>query len=82
MTKKDRLFHQKTKKNDLILLIILLGYIVRRIGHWSDDFYKQLNQLCFRLFLPLPLSQKQFPDEAAGQKHMGRPSDTSARLLP
>ncbi|MCI8398891.1 MAG: AEC family transporter [Oscillibacter sp.] len=38
-----------------ILLIILLGYIVRRIGHWSDDFYKQLNQLCFRLFLPVQL---------------------------
>ncbi len=38
-----------------ILLIILLGYVVRRIGHWSDDFYKQLNGLCFRLFLPVQL---------------------------
>lgn len=38
-----------------ILLIILLGYVVRRIGPWGDDFYKQLNQLCFRLFLPVQL---------------------------
>lgn len=38
-----------------ILLIILLGYVVRRIGPWSEDFYKQLNTLCFRLFLPIQL---------------------------
>ena len=38
-----------------ILLIILLGYVVRRIGPWSEDFYKQLNALCFRLFLPVQL---------------------------
>lgn len=38
-----------------ILLIILLGYVVRRIGPWGDDFYRQLNQLCFRLFLPVQL---------------------------
>lgn len=38
-----------------ILLIILLGYVVRRVGSWSDDFYKTLNQLCFKLFLPIHL---------------------------
>jgi len=38
-----------------ILLVVLLGYVVRRIGSWSDDFYKQLNKLCFRLFLPIHL---------------------------
>jgi len=38
-----------------ILLVVLLGYVVRRIGPWSDDFYKQLNKLCFNLFLPIHL---------------------------
>ena len=38
-----------------ILLIILLGYVVRRVSPWSDDFYKTLNQLCFRWFLPIHL---------------------------
>ncbi|WP_295581726.1 AEC family transporter [uncultured Oscillibacter sp.] len=38
-----------------ILLIIVLGYGVRRVGPWSDDFYKQLNALCFRVFLPVQL---------------------------
>ena len=38
-----------------ILLIILLGYFVRRIAHWPNQFYKTLNQLCFRLFLPIHL---------------------------
>lgn len=38
-----------------ILFIILLGYVVRRIGPWPDDFYKTVNQLCFRLFLPIHL---------------------------
>lgn len=38
-----------------ILLIILLGYVVRRIGSWDGEFYRQLNRLCFRLFLPVQL---------------------------
>ncbi len=38
-----------------ILLTILLGYCVRRVGTWSDEFYRQLNSLCFRLFLPIQL---------------------------
>lgn len=38
-----------------ILLVIVLGYLVRRIGPWSETFYKQLNGLCFRLFLPIQL---------------------------
>lgn len=38
-----------------ILLVVLLGYVVRRIGPWSDDFFKQLNKLCFNLFLPIHL---------------------------
>lgn len=37
------------------LLTILLGYCVRRVGTWSDEFYRQLNSLCFRLFLPIQL---------------------------
>ena len=38
-----------------ILLIILLGLGVRRTGWWNDDFFKQVNSLCFRLFLPVQL---------------------------
>lgn len=38
-----------------ILFVILLGYVVRRFSSWSDDFYKTLNQLCFRWFLPIHL---------------------------
>ena len=38
-----------------ILMLILLGSVLRRVGPWSQDFYKQLNQLCFRVFLPVQL---------------------------
>lgn len=38
-----------------ILLIILCGFVTRRVGMWSDEFYAQLNKLCFRLFLPIML---------------------------
>ena len=38
-----------------ILLTVLLGYVVRRLGPWKEDFYKQLNKLCFHLFLPIHL---------------------------
>ena len=38
-----------------ILLIILLGYVSRRVFPWQDDFYKVLNQVCFYLFLPIHL---------------------------
>ena len=38
-----------------ILLIVFLGSITRPAGPWPDDCYKTLNQLCFRLFLPIHL---------------------------
>lgn len=38
-----------------ILFVILLGYASQRIFTWSDEFYKTLNQMCFRLFLPIQL---------------------------
>lgn len=38
-----------------ILMIILVGYVSRRFFSWSNDFYKTLNQVCFRLFLPIHL---------------------------
>lgn len=38
-----------------ILLIILLGYYVGHHSRWNDSFFKQLNQLCFHLFLPIQL---------------------------
>ncbi|MBQ1281385.1 MAG: AEC family transporter [Oscillospiraceae bacterium] len=36
-----------------ILLLILLGYVMRKIGSWDDKFYARLNSLCFHLFLPV-----------------------------
>lgn len=38
-----------------ILLLILLGCFLRRVGPWPQDFYRRLNQLCFRVFLPVQL---------------------------
>lgn len=38
-----------------ILLLILLGCFLRRVGPWPQDFYRQLNQLSFRVFLPVQL---------------------------
>lgn len=38
-----------------ILLLILLGYVMKQIASWDGDFYRQLNRLCFRLFLPVQL---------------------------
>lgn len=38
-----------------IVLILALGYFVRRVGPWKDDFYDALNKLCFHVFLPIQL---------------------------
>lgn len=38
-----------------ILLIMALGFAVRRLGSWDGAFYKRLNSLCFHLFLPVNL---------------------------
>jgi len=38
-----------------ILLMITVGYVVRYVGPWDQKFYKNLNKLCFHLFLPINL---------------------------
>lgn len=38
-----------------ILLLMALGYLVRRTGKWNDAFFNQLNGFCFRIFLPVQL---------------------------
>ena len=38
-----------------ILLLIAVGYFVRRVGPWDSAFFKSLNKLGFRLFMPLNL---------------------------
>lgn len=38
-----------------ILLLIVLGYLVRRFGSWDGDFFKRLNGLGFHLFMPVQL---------------------------
>ena len=35
-----------------MLLVMALGYFIRRIGPWDVTFFKRLNTLCFRIFLP------------------------------
>lgn len=38
-----------------VLLMMALGYAVKRVGPWDDDFYKQLMGICFHIFLPIQL---------------------------
>jgi len=38
-----------------ILLIMALGFVVRRLGSWDGAFFKRLNSICFHLFLPINL---------------------------
>ena len=38
-----------------ILLMIAVGYLVRRVGPWDQKFFKALNKLGFRVFMPLNL---------------------------
>jgi len=38
-----------------ILFVILAGCGMRRFGRWGDEFYRQLNALCFHFFLPVQL---------------------------
>ena len=38
-----------------ILLTIAVGFFVRRVGPWDRAFYKSLNKLGFRVFMPLNL---------------------------
>ncbi|MEG0688652.1 MAG: AEC family transporter [Hungatella sp.] len=35
-----------------LFLMMALGYFLRRIGLFSEDFLRQLNKLCFGVFLP------------------------------
>jgi len=38
-----------------ILLLIAVGFFVRRVGPWDGKFYKSLNKLGFHVFMPLNL---------------------------
>ncbi|MEG0911477.1 MAG: AEC family transporter [Ruthenibacterium sp.] len=38
-----------------LFLMMALGYFLRRIGLFNEDFLRQLNKLCFNVFLPLIL---------------------------
>ncbi|MBP3588871.1 MAG: AEC family transporter [Clostridia bacterium] len=38
-----------------ILLMIAVGFFVRRVGPWDGSFYKSLNKLGFHVFMPLNL---------------------------
>ena len=35
-----------------IILLILLGYATKRANLFSENFYSQLNRLCFKICLP------------------------------
>ncbi len=39
-----------------ILLMVVLGYFLKRINFCSESFAKALNKLCFRVFLPVMLA--------------------------
>ncbi len=38
-----------------LLFIMALGYLFGHVGKWSQDFYRDLNALSFRIFLPTQL---------------------------
>ncbi|MEG2136966.1 MAG: AEC family transporter, partial [Clostridia bacterium] len=38
-----------------LFLMMALGYFLRRIGLFPEDFLRQLNKLCFGVFLPTVL---------------------------
>lgn len=38
-----------------LFLMMVLGYVLRRIGLFQDAFLRQLNQVCFQVFLPVIL---------------------------
>lgn len=38
-----------------ILFNVMLGYIVKQTRLWTEDFFGKLNQLCFKVFLPIQI---------------------------
>lgn len=49
-----------------ILLLIVLGYIMRRSGLGDGPFYTKLNSICFKIFLPLSLFNNVYSIESLG----------------
>lgn len=49
-----------------MLIVMALGYFVRRVGPWDKEFYRQVNKLCFRLFLPVFLFSSVYNIESLG----------------
>ncbi len=49
-----------------IILLILLGYILKRINFFQDDFIKVGNKLCFKVFLPALLFYNIYEIEGLG----------------
>lgn len=54
-----------------ILLLVLLGYALRRIGFAGEDFFKKANALVFRVFLPLLLFCNVYDIESLSDVHWG-----------
>ena len=38
-----------------ILLLVLLGFLLKKLNFAGDDFFKKANSLVFRVFLPILL---------------------------
>ena len=54
-----------------ILLLMLLGFVLRRIGFAGDDFFKKANALVFRVFLPALLFCNVYDIETLSDVHWG-----------
>lgn len=50
-----------------IVIMVAIGYILKRIGFMSADFSKQANKLCFRVFLPVMLFMNVYKIEDIGK---------------
>ncbi len=54
-----------------ILLLVLLGCVLRRIGFAGEDFFKKANTLVFRVFLPVLLFCNVYDIESLTDVHWG-----------
>ena len=54
-----------------ILLLLLLGYALRRVGFAGEEFFKKANALVFHVFLPLLLFCNVYDIDSLSDVHWG-----------
>lgn len=54
-----------------ILIVIVLGYMIKKSGFGDDAFYSKVNTLCFRIFLPISLYNNVYNIQSLGSVKWG-----------